>query len=111
MKATVEELDTTVRPLWNGEALYADWNGDRGEFLISGEASDQARDAIQKCVRDRVRLAIGIEDTGSTQLVWQGYAGSASFSDSGSEQTECLLTMSVDDWWGIFPGFSSFYFS
>jgi len=111
MKATIEELDTVMRPLWKGEALHANWNGDKGEFIISGEASDQARDAIRKCVKDRIKLAIGIEDTGSTQVVWRGYVNSADFHDAGAEQTECSLSIFVDDWWGIFPGFISFYFS
>jgi hypothetical protein len=111
MKATIEELDKIIRVLWKGEALQANWNGDRGEFVISGDVSDQVQAAILKCVRDRIKMAIGIEDIGSTQVVWRGYVGSAKFNESESKQIECRLAMFVDDWWGIFPGYSSFYFS
>ena len=64
MKATIEELDTVMRPLLEGEALHANWNGDKGEFVISGKTGDQELDAIRKCVRDGIKLAIGIEDLG-----------------------------------------------
>jgi hypothetical protein len=111
MNATIEELGTVVRPLWKGEALQANWNGDKGEFLLSADSIDQIQDVIMKCVKDRIKLAIGIEDMGSTQVVWRGYVDRVDFNESGSEKTECALAMFVDDWWGIFPGFSSFYFS
>ncbi|UCC60623.1 MAG: hypothetical protein JSV02_02005 [Dehalococcoidia bacterium] len=109
MKATIEKLDTTIRPLWKGEALCINWNNNKGEFVISGRASDKAQNAIQKCVKDRIRMAIGIEDVGSTQIVWRGYVSSADFHESGVDQTECCLAMFLDDWWGVSPGFSSCY--
>ena len=111
MKATIEELGTVTRPIWKGEALHANWNGDKGEFLLSANPSDPIQDVIMECVRARSKLAIGIEDTASTQVVWRGYIDTVDFNEAGSEKMECALAMFVDDWWGIFPEFSGFYFS
>ncbi len=91
-------------------ALYATWDHDIGKFVIRGEATDETHVAVEKCMQQKLRMAIDFEDSGSTQVVWQGYIYHADFQVSEHNEMECSLTMLLDDWWGIFPGFSSFYF-
>lgn len=110
MKATINETDTVVHPLWEGEALSAAWDRDIGKFVIRGESCAERHLAIEKCMHQRLRMAVSIEDSGATQLVWQGYIYHADFQLSASDQMECSLTMLINDWWGILPGFSGFYF-
>lgn len=111
MKATISDLDNGENTLWEGEILSANWDGDRGEFVIRGDANSQALTAVVTSMLEKQRLAIGIEDAGSTQLVWRGYVSSARFQTFEAEQVECSLIVSLDDWFGIFPEYSSFYFS
>ena len=107
MKATICEFETNDNPLWEGEALSAEWDGAQGEFVIRGDADDQAVSAVVNSIVEKHKLTIGIEDTQSTQLVWRGYVGSAKFQVQGPEHIECSLVMSLDDWFGIYPQFSS----
>ncbi len=101
MKATISELETAKGTLWEGEILSASWDGDTCEFVISGDTNDQAFNDVVASIVEKQRLTIGIEDADSTQLVWRGYVGSAKFNTAGSEKVECLLVMSLDDWFGI----------
>ncbi len=110
MKATISHLDNGENTLWEGEVLSANWDGDRGEFVIRGDADSQAFTAFVTSMLEKHRLSIGIEDTDATQLVWRGYVGSAKFQAYEAEQVECSLTVTLDDWFGIFPEYSSFYF-
>ncbi len=110
MKATISEFETMAGTVWEGEVLSASWDGDKGEFVIRGDADNEAFTAVVKSLLEKQKLTIGIEDTESTQLVWRGYVGSAKFQAFGSEQLECSLIMSLDDWFGISPQFSNFYF-
>jgi len=107
MRATISQFETEGHPLWEGEALSFQWDGDNGEFFIRGEADDQAVSAVVTSIAEKHKLTIGIEDTGSTQLVWRGYIGSAQFKAHGSEHMECILIMSLDDWFGTTPRFST----
>jgi len=107
MKATISEFETEDAPLWEGEALSFNWDGDNGEFVIRGEADDQAVSAVVTSIAEKHKLTIGIEDTGSTQLVWRGYVGSARFQVHGPEHIECSLIMALDDWFSIAPRFST----
>lgn len=110
MKATISDFESKEGILWEGEALSASWDGSEGEFVICGDADDQALNAVVTSMEAKQRLIIGIEDPESTQLVWRGHVGSAKLDTLGSEQVICSLTMALDDWYGIFPHFSSFYF-
>jgi hypothetical protein len=110
MRATISSLDNGENTLWEGEALSASWDGDRGEFVIRGDANSQAFTAVVTSMLEKHKLAIGIEDPEATQLVWRGYVGSAKFQSSEAEQIECSLIVSLDDWYGIFPEYNSFYF-
>ena len=110
MKVTISEPETMDGTLWEGEVLSANWDSEKCEFLIRGDAGDEAFAAVMASIAEKHRLTIGIEDSGSTQVIWRGYVGSANFRTSDPEQVECYLTMALDDWYGIFPGFSSFYF-
>ena len=111
MKATISELDAIEQPLWEGEMVSATWDSEKGEFVIRGDADNWAFTTVIKCIKEKLELAIGIEDAGSTQLILRGFVGNADFTTFGSEEMECCLDMSVQDWWGIFPRFSGFYFS
>jgi len=110
MKVTISEPETMDGTLWEGEVLSANWDSEKCEFLIRGDAGDEAFAAVMASIAEKHRLTIGIEDSGSTQVIWRGYVGSANFRTSDPEQVECYLTMALDDWYGIFPGLSSFYF-
>lgn len=110
MKATISDFESKEGILWEGEALSASWGDGKGEFVICGDADDQALNALVTSIEEKQRLTIGIEDPELTQVVWRGHVGSAKFDASGSEQVVCSLTMALDDWFGIFPQFSSFYF-
>ena len=107
MKATISEFEAEDCPLWEGEALRFKWDGDKGEFVIRGEADNRAVSAVVNSIADKHKLTIGIEDTGSTQLVWRGYVGSAHFEPHGPEHIECNLVMALDEWFGIAPQFSA----
>ena len=107
MKATISEFETEDHPLWEGEALSFKWDGDKGEFVIRGDADDRAVSAVVNSIAEKHKLTIGIEDTESTQLVWQGYVGSAKFQAYGPEHIECSLIMALDDWFGIAPRLST----
>jgi len=111
MKVTISEPEKMNGTLWEGEILSANWDSEKCEFVIRGDADDEAFGAVMASIAEKHRLTIGIEDSGSTQVIWRGYVGSAKFQEFEAEQVECCLTMSLDDWFGIFPGFSSFYFS
>ena len=110
MKATISKLDSLERPLWEGEVLNANWDSDKSEFVIRGDADNQAFTSVMRCMKERARMSIGIEDADSTQLVWQGCVGNADFLTFASGEMECCLTMSIENWWGIFPRLSGFYF-
>jgi hypothetical protein len=111
MKATINEVSALAHPLWQGEMISATWDCDRGEFIIRGDADNQAYTDMMRCVKDKIRMAIDIEDSESAQLIWQGHVGNADFLAFGSDEMECCLTISVEDWWGILPRLSGFYFS
>jgi hypothetical protein len=110
MKVTISEPEKMDGTLWEGEALSANWDSEKCEVVIRGDADDEAFGAVMASIAEKHRLTIGIEDSGSTQVIWRGYVGSANFQTFEAEQVECCLTMALDDWYGIFPGFSSFYF-
>lgn len=110
MKATISEPDTIDGAMWEGEALSASWDSDRGEFLICGNASKDDFAAVVNSALGKHKIAIGIEDSEATQLVWRGYAASAKFNKIDPEHMECSLVVTLEDWFGILPRFSSFYF-
>ena len=110
MKVTISEPEKMDGTLWEGEALSANWDSEKCEFVIRGDADDEVFGAVMASVGEKRRLTIGIQDSGSTQVIWRGYVGSAKFQALEAEQMECCLTMALDDWFGISPGFSSFYF-
>ena len=110
MKATISEFDNLEATLWEGEAISADWDSETSEFVLRGKAGEDEFEAFMASVLKQDKVVVGIEDPTSTQLVWRGQVGSAKFRDSGSNKLECCLTMALDDWYGIFPGFSGFYF-
>lgn len=111
VKATISEPESSRSPVWEGEAISADWNGQTAEFVISGDAEDAAFATVVASIAEKQRLTIGIEDGDSAQLVWRGCVGSARFDAFESGNVHCHLVLSLDDWFGIFPGFSSFYFA
>jgi hypothetical protein len=111
MKATISELDSDQSSTWEGEAVSAEWDGRTGEFVIKGDAEDKALGAVLTSISGKQRLAIGLEDPESSQLVWRGTVGSARFVAFEAESVRCHLVLTLDDWFGIFPGFSSFYFA
>jgi hypothetical protein len=111
MKATISELNSDQTAIWQGEAISADWNGRTGDFVISGDAEDKAFAAVVASIAEKQRLTIGIEDVEYAQLVWRGHVGSARFDALDSGRIQCHLVLTLEDWFGIFPGFSSFYFA
>jgi hypothetical protein len=110
MKATISEFDNLEATLWAGEAISVDWDSKTSEFVLRGKAGEDEFEAFMASVLNQDKVVVGIEDPTSTQLVWRGQVGSAKFRDSGPDRLECCLTMSLEDWYGIFPGFSGFYF-
>lgn len=110
MKATISEFDNVEALLWQGEALSADWDSASGEFVLRGKSGEDEFEAFVASVLNQDKVVIGVEDSTSTQLVWRGQVGNARFRTSASGGLECCLTMSLHDWYGIFPGLSGFYF-
>ncbi len=111
MKATISELNSDPTAVWQGEAVSADWNGRTGDFVIRGDAEDEAFAAVVASIAEKQRLTIGIEDVDYAQLVWRGCVGSAKFDALDSGHVQCHLVLTLEDWFGIFPGFSSFYYA
>ncbi len=107
MKVTIVQYDNAEDALWEGEALSASWDSDRGEFVIRGDADNMACAGIVTSLAERRKLLVEIEDTGPGQLVWRGYVGSAEFLTFDSDEVECCLVMLLDDWFGIIPQFST----
>jgi hypothetical protein len=101
MKATISELETDKGTLWEGEVLSASWDSTTVEFVIRGDTDDPAFNAVVTSMVEKQRLTVGIENNESTQLVWRGYIGSAKFNTDGIDKIDCLLVMSLDDWFGI----------
>jgi len=110
MKATISELGPDQTAVWQGEAVSVDWDGETGDFVISGDADDTALATVVASVAEKQELAIGIEDTENAQVVWRGRVGSAKFDALESGRLQCHLVLTLEDWFGIFPGFSRFYF-
>jgi hypothetical protein len=106
MKVTIEEFEDVDTSLWEGEALTATWDGEKGELVIRGDAQSRALTRVLSSMVDKRKLAIEIEDTGPGRLIWRGYLGSAEFLSFEAEQVECCLIMMLDDWFGILPLFS-----
>ncbi len=111
MKATISKPESSPSPLWEGEAISADWNGRTGEFVISGDAEDEAFATVVTSIAEKQGLTIGIEDGECAQLVWRGHVDSAKFEMLDSGNVHCRLVLTLDDWFGIFPGFSNFYYA
>ena len=107
MKVTIVQYDNAEDALWEGEALNASWDSDRGEFVIRGGANYRACAGVVTSLAEKRKLLVEIEDTGPGQLVWRGYVGSAEFITFDSEEVECCLVMMLDDWFGIVPQFST----
>lgn len=103
MKATLSQADTTGSTLWEGEVVSADWDNNRGEFVIRGNKNKAALSEVLSSMVNKHELTLEIAGKGPGLLVWRGYVRSAKFQVSESEHVECCLTMSLDDWFGIFP--------
>ena len=111
MKVTIVEYENAEDAVWDGEALYASWDRNTGEFVIRGAANSRSCAEVVASLAQRRKLLVEIEDTGPGQLIWRGYVGAAEFLSFDSDEIECALVMLLDDWFGISPGFSSFYFA
>jgi len=107
MKVTIVQYDNAEDSLWEGEALNASWDGDRGEFVIRGSTHNRAYAGVVTSLAERRKLLVEIEDTGPGQLVWRGYVSSAEFLPFDSDEVECCLVMLLDEWFGIVPQFST----
>lgn len=103
MKATLSQADTSGGTLWVGDVLSANWDNDRGEFVIRGSKDSAALAGVISSLLDKQQLTIEIAGDGPGLLMWRGHVGSAKFQVSESEHVECCLTMLLDDWFGIFP--------
>ncbi|MBE0481325.1 MAG: hypothetical protein IBX68_10140 [Dehalococcoidia bacterium] len=110
LKLTISETDRIGATLWEGEALSATWDSSKVEFLIRGDTGSREFSRVMNSIAEKHRLVVGIEDRGLTQVVWRGQIGTARFKTHDPGHIELSLVMSLDDWFGIFPGFSSFYF-
>lgn len=107
MKVTIVQYENMEDAVWEGEALYASWDKESGEFVIKGNTTTQAYMEVVKSLAEKRKLVVEIEDTGPGQLVWRGYVGSAEFLSFDSQEVECCLVMLLDDWFGIVPQFST----
>ena len=107
MKVTIVQYENMEDAVWDGEALYATWDKDTGEFVIRGDMTSQACADVASSLAEKRKLLVEIEDTGSSQLVWRGYIGSAEFLSLDASDVECCLVMLLDDWFGIVPQFST----
>jgi hypothetical protein len=107
MKVTIVQYENMEDAAWDGEALYASWDKDTGEFVIRGDMTSQACTAVANSLAEKRKLLVEIEDTGPGQLIWRGYVGSAEFLSFDASDVECCLVMLLDDWFGIVPQFST----
>lgn len=107
MKVTIVEYENAEDAVWDGEALYASWDRNTGEFVIRGTPNGQPCSEIVNSLAQKRKLLVEIEDTGPSQLVWRGYVGTAEFLSFDSDEVECALVMLLDDWFGIVPQFST----
>ena len=103
MKVTIGQLDSTNNAIWESQALAATWDRERNEFVIR---SDINSEMFAGMVNKR-KLAVEIEDSGPSRVVWRGYVGTADFLLFESQQVDCCLIMLLDDWFGIVPQFST----
>jgi len=105
-KVTIVQYENQEDVAWEGEALYARWDRETGEYVISGDTdTGKCASAVASLAKNR-KLLVEIEDNGPGQLVWRGYIGSAEFLSFDSDDIECCLVMMLDDWFGIVPQFS-----
>ena len=103
MKATISQLDFKEDALWEGEVLKADWDNNKGEFVIRGRKNYMALSGVVSSMVGKRLLTIEIEGNGPGLLVWRGFVRSANFQVFESGQVECSLSMLLDDWFGVFP--------
>ena len=103
MKATISHLDIKEDALWEGEVLSAEWDNNKGEFVIRGMKNYTALSGVVSSMVGKRLLTIEIEGKGPGLLVWRGYVRSANFQVFESGQVECSLSMLLDDWFGVFP--------
>ncbi len=103
MKATLSQANMNGSALWVGEVFNANWDNDKAEFVIRGKKDHAALGEVLSSMVNRHDLTIEIAGSGPGLLVWRGYVSSAKFQVTESENVECCLTMSLDDWFGIFP--------
>jgi hypothetical protein len=106
MKVTIVQYENQEDVAWEGEALYARWDRDTGEYVISGNVDTRKCASAVASLAEKRKLLVEIEDNGPGQLVWRGYIGSAEFLSFDSDEIECCLVMMLDDWFGIVPQFS-----
>jgi len=105
-KVTIVQYENKEDVAWEGEALYARWDRQTGEYVISGDVdAGKCASAVASLAQKR-NLLVEIEDNGPGQFVWRGYIGSAEFLSFDSDDIECCLVMMLDDWFGIVPQFS-----
>jgi hypothetical protein len=105
-KVTIVQYENMQDSLWDGEALYAQWDRDTGEFVIRGDTDTRKCAEAVAGLAEKRKLLVEIEDNGPGQFVWRGYIGSAEFLSFDSDEVECALVMMLDDWLGIVPQFS-----
>ena len=103
MKATISQLDFKEDALWEGEVLKADWDNNKGEFVIRGRKNYMALSGVVSSMVGKRLLTIEIEGNGPGLLVWRGFVRSANFQVFESGQVECSLSMLLDDWFGVLP--------
>ncbi len=106
-KVTIVQYENVEDAIWDGEALYAQWDRDTGEFVIRGTADTNTYAEAVASLAEKRKLLVEIEDHGPGQLVWRGYIGSAEFLSFDADDIECALVMMLDDWFGIVPQFSN----
>lgn len=94
MKASISLADEE-RSIWEGEAFSANELGGIVDLLIRVEAGEEAFNSLRKCLQDRDRIKLLIEDTESTQLTLQGYIKRARFQPIQSNNVGCHLSMAV----------------
>jgi hypothetical protein len=109
MRATISQLDIIDDTLWEGEALRASRDGNKGELVIrGGKCNSGALAGVVTSMVRRHQLTVEIEDNETGCLVWRGHVGSAQFQVAVTEHLECSLVMLLDDWYSIVHRFTKF---
>ncbi len=96
MKIAVDRLGILRKTLWQGDGLRADWDVNKRELVVQGDANNQTLFEVVLSVLSQRKLSVRVQENGSTKLKWHGRVQSAEFGTFEGNRSLCFLRISLD---------------